>query len=226
MDDDAFDAAVVKAAFDMAAGEGWRGMTVAEAARAAGLDLPRVRTRFPSQGALLLRFGAMADRNALGIADEEADPRERLFDMVMRRFDTLQQHRDGVLALMQALPADPGLSLLLYGATLRSMNWLLGGAGVPASGLGGALRTHGLLAVWLSALRAWQRDDSTELSGVMAALDKGLTRAVEAERWLPGRRTPADTAADAFTPTSDEELAQELAAEGSAVEDSGAEPAV
>lgn len=200
MDDAAFDAAVVKAGFEMAAGRGWRRVNVAEAARDAGLDLPRARNRFPTRGVLLLRFGQIADAAALAVAVEEADPRERLFDMVMRRFDVLQAHRDGVLALLAALPADPGLSLLLYGATLRSMNWLLGGAGVPAGGLAGALRTHGLLAVWLSALRSWQRDGSPELSATMAAVDKGLTRAVEAERWLPGRRGPAEAAAEAFEP--------------------------
>ena len=205
MDDEAFDAALVKAVFDMAAGEGWRRANVAEAARTAGLDLKRARLRAPSRGALLLRFGQMADQSALDLPGDETDPRERLFDMVMRRFDALQQHRDGVLALMAALPADPGLSLLLYGATLRSMNWLLGAAGVPAGGLAGTLRTHGLLGVWLSGLRAWQRDDSAELSATMAAVDKGLTRAVEAERWLPGQRlSPAQAAAEAFDSVGDD----------------------
>ena len=199
MDDEAFDAALIKAVFDMAAGEGWARTNVAEAARTAGLDLRRARSRAPSRGAALLRFGQMADRAAMDIPGDETDPRERLFDMVMRRFDALQQHRDGVMALLAALPADPGLSLMLYGATLRSMNWLLGAAGVPAGGVTGALRTHGLMAVWLSGLRAWQRDDSAELSGVMAAVDKGLTRAVDAERWLPGRRqSPAEAASEAF----------------------------
>ena len=196
--DDGFDAAMVAACFAMAAGRGWRGLNTAEAARTAGLDLIRARARFPGRAALLLRFGELADGAALGIPADELDPRERLFDMVMRRVDVLQAHRDGVLALMSALPTEPGLSLLLYGATLRSMNWLLGGAGVPAAGVQGALRTHGLMAVWLATLRAWRTDDSTELSATMAALDRALTRAVEAERWLPGRHAPAEAAATAF----------------------------
>ncbi|MDP9095246.1 MAG: TetR family transcriptional regulator, partial [Pseudomonadota bacterium] len=72
--------------------------------------------------------------------------------------------------------------------TLRSMKWLLEAAGVPATGVSGALRIHGLMALWLYALRSWEQDDSLDLSGTMAAVDRGLDRAMQAERSLPGRR--------------------------------------
>ena len=64
----------------------------------------------------------------------------------------------------------------------------LEGAGVPASGVSGGLRVHGLLAVWLYALRAWEQDDSPDLSSTMAAVDRGLDRAMQAEQSMPGRR--------------------------------------
>ena len=198
MDDAAFDAAMITAAFDLAATRGWRRMSVGEAARTAGLDLARARARFPGRGAILMRFGLLADQGALGALEDDIDPRERLFDIVMRRFDALQRHRSGVLALLDTLPFDPGLGLLLYGATLRSMAWLLAGAGISNTGLSGALRVHGLLAVWMVGLRAWRMDDNQELSGTMAAVDKALNRAVEAEQWLPGRTPPAEAAAAAF----------------------------
>jgi hypothetical protein len=66
------------------------------------------------------------------------------------------------------------------------MGWLLEAAGVPAGGVLGGLRAHGLLAIWLYALRAWERDESPDLSGTMAAVDRGLDRAMRAERSLPG----------------------------------------
>ena len=183
---DDFDRAVIQAAFRQAALRGWAEVNVAEAARDAGLDLPRVRARFPGRAAVLLRFGVMADQLALtGGAD--GAPRERLFDMVMLRFDALQRHRTGVLALLSALRTDPATGLLLYGATLRSMKWLLDGAGIPTQGLTGALRVHGMQALWLYALRAWETDDSPDLSQTMAALDRGLDRAAQAEGMLPGR---------------------------------------
>ena len=118
--------------------------------------------------------------------------------MVMSRFDALQQHRAGILQLLRALRTDPATSLLLYGATLRSMKWLLDGASIPSSGIVGGLRVHGLLALWLYALRAWENDESADLSATMAAVDRGLDRAIQAENMLPGRG-PAEEAAAVFT---------------------------
>ena len=187
LDDAAFDRAVVRAVFDQAALRGWADVSLVEAAQEAGLDLARVRQRFPGRFAVLMRFGAQADGAALAGAATPGTPRERLFDILMNRLEALQAHRGGIMALLAALRTDPPTSLLLYGATLRSMKWLLEGAGIPANGITGALRVHGLMAIWLYALRAWERDESADLSGTMAAVDRGLDRAMQAERSLPGR---------------------------------------
>jgi ubiquinone biosynthesis protein COQ9 len=208
MNDAEFDRAAIKAVFDQAALRGWQDVSLVEAGQEAGLDLVRLRRRFPSRGAVLMRFGAEADGAALS-GVPSGSPRERLFDIVMNRFEALQAHRDGVLALLSVLRTDPATSMLLYGATLRSMKWLLEGAGVPASGISGALRVHGLLALWLYALRAWEQDDSPDLSGTMAAVDRGLDRALQAERSLPGRMPdsapsepmPTDSMTDPSLPT-------------------------
>ncbi|MBV8914040.1 MAG: TetR family transcriptional regulator [Acetobacteraceae bacterium] len=192
MDNAEFDRAVVKAVFEQAAVRGWADTSLVEAAQDAQLDLTRVRARFPGRGAVLMRFGVQADQAALGGASTNGAPREKLFDMLMNRFEALQAHRGGMMALLQALRVDPATAVLLYGATLRSMKWLLEAAGVPASGLMGQLRVHGLMAVWLYALRAWERDESEDLSATMAAVDRGLDRAMQAERGVPGRRAMQD----------------------------------
>ncbi len=199
MEDKQLDQALVAAVFSQAALRGWADVNIVEAARDADLPLDRVRARFPGRGAVLLRFGIMADQAALTAGSSEPSPRERLFDMVMSRFDALQPHRAGLLQLMRALRTDPATSLLLYGATLRSMKWLLDGAGIPSTGIVGGLRVHGLLALWLYALRAWENDESPDLSATMAAVDRGLDRAIQAENMLPGRPiAPAEDAAAVF----------------------------
>jgi len=198
MEDKQLDQALIAAVFSQAALRGWADVNIAEAARDAELPLDRVRARFPGRGAVLLRFGVMADQAALAAGSNDPSPRERLFDMVMSRFDALQQNRGGILQLLRAMRTDPATSLLLYGATLRSMKWLLDGASIPSSGLVGTLRVHGLLALWLYALRAWETDESADLSATMAAVDRGLDRAIQAENMLPGR-APAEEAAAVFT---------------------------
>jgi ubiquinone biosynthesis protein COQ9 len=192
------DRTMIAAVFEQAALRGWSDVSIADAARTAGVPLGEARARMPGRGAVLMRFGLMADLANVSMSET---PRERLFDIVMARFDALQQHRAGVLSLLAALRTDPGTSLLLYGATLRSMKWLLDGAGIPATGIVGGLRVHGLLALWLYALRAWEGDESADLSATMAAVDRGTDRAIQ-----PGQHvgisgapmSPAEAAAEVF----------------------------
>lgn len=188
MDNAEFNSALIASAFSLAAERGWSGVTIAQAARDADLPLARARLRFPTRCVVLLRFGGLADEAALSLATDEGAPRDRLFDILMRRIDFLQRHRTGVLALLRHLPADPPLALALAAASLCSMGWMLEGAGISARGPHGTLRAKGLLAVWLWTLRAWRRDDSDDLAATMAALDQALLRAEQAEEWLGGRR--------------------------------------
>jgi hypothetical protein len=203
MEDDAFDSALIGAAFAQAAEFGWRHVTIAGAARAGGLPLARARARFPGRAKLLLRLGRIADQAALAEVPAEGTVRDRLFDLLMRRIDVLQAHRAGVIALLRALPCEPPTAVLLACATRRSLRWLAPSVGIDLSGLRGELKLRGLLAAWLWTLRAWERDESADLSATMAALDTALGRAEQAMRWLRGR-TPrgsggepaSDTASD------------------------------
>ncbi len=191
MSDIDFDSALIAAFFRLVAKKGWRGTNVAEAARAAALSLAEARMRFPGRAAVLLRFGQMADQAALAATPTDGTVRDKLFDPLMRRFDALQAHRAGVIALLHALPSEPPMALLLACATRRSMRWMLETAGVSTAGLRGELRVRGLVAVWLWTLRAWERDESADLSGTMAALDAALRRAGQLAAWLGGDGTAA-----------------------------------
>lgn len=181
-----FDTALVTAALRIAADQGWRNVNVVAAARAAGLPLDEARARFPSRSSILLRFGRLADQAALKDAPSEGPIWDRLFDLLMGRFDALQAHRSGVKALLRALPTEPPTALLLACATRTSMRWLLQAAGVTATGPRGALQVRGLVAVWLWGVRAWQRDELDDLSATMAAVDAALGRADRVASWLSG----------------------------------------
>ena len=189
MSDTEFDTALVTAAFRLAGEQGWRNVTVAAAARAAGVTLVEARARFPSRPDILLRFGRLADQAALLDAPSEGPARDRLFDLLMRRFDVHQTHRAGVKAVLRSLPTDPATALLLTLATRRSMRWMLQAAGISATGVRGEAQVQGLMAVWIHATRAWERDQSDDLSGTMAAIDTALGRAEQIASWLHGQRS-------------------------------------
>ena len=193
MSDTDFDTALITAAFRIAAEQGWSKVTVPAAARAAGLSLAEARARFPSRGAILLRFGRLADQMALTDAAPDGPVRDRLFDLIMRRFDALQAQREGIRALIRALPLDPLTALMLACANNNSMRWMLQAAGVDATGPRGDLQVKGLNAVWLWSLRAWDKDESEDLSGTMAAVDKALEQAEQMASWLHGSKPAAET---------------------------------
>ena len=195
------DRALIASAFAQVAERGWWNLNLADAARAADVPLDVARRRVPTRCALLLRFGALADAHALQGASTIGLPRDRLFDVLMRRFDILQNHRAGVVRLLRALPTDPAAMLLLATANLASMQWMLGGTGISATGPLGVLRAKALLAVWLWTLHAWERDTTDDLSPTMAALDQALARAETAESWLRPRGKPAAEPATGASPS-------------------------
>ena len=206
MADPDFDRALVTAALAEAAEHGWDRVTPFTAARRADLPLDRARARFPRRGSILMALGRMADQAALSGVTEEGSARDRLFDVLMRRIDALQAYRAGVLAVLKSLPTDPGTALLLACASERSMGWMLEAAGLSSAGLRGMLRTKGLVAVWLWTIRAWERDESEDLSATMAALDTALGRAEQFAHYLntpPRPAEPPAPEADAAADTPD-----------------------
>ncbi|MBU6419952.1 MAG: TetR family transcriptional regulator [Proteobacteria bacterium] len=202
MTDQEFEAALLDAAFALGAEAGWLRVSAAAAARRAGLDLARARSLFPCTAEILRKFGHQADAAALSHVAADGSVRDKLFDILMRRFDYLQPRRAGVKALLRVLPFCPPLALAMAEMNLTSMGWLLEGAGVEATGFAGALKKRGLLAVWLYGLRAWAQDESPDLTATMAAVDKALARAED----IVQRQSPFATAAPpAESPTPEAE---------------------
>ncbi|BCK77003.1 hypothetical protein AA0242T_0290 [Acetobacter aceti NRIC 0242] len=176
-EDDQFDSTLLEAAMSLAASKGWSNISMPEIARHAGLDVGEVRCRYPFKTSVLLLLGRLADRSALIDDGSLGTSRETLFDLMMRRFDVFQQYRAGVLSVLKTLPFDPLVTVILGGATVDSMRWIAGAAGIQTSGIEGALRVQGVVALWTYALRSWEKDESEDLGLTMIALESGLDRA-------------------------------------------------
>ncbi|MTJ79937.1 MAG: TetR/AcrR family transcriptional regulator [Telmatospirillum sp.] len=168
--------AVVDAALFLAAERGWNGISLADIAAEAGVTLADMRVVAESKSAILKAFLARLDDSlwtgALPAADET--PRDRLFDVVMRRFDVMQEQRAGVKAIFRGLLADPLLLLMSGPHLLKTSARMLEVSGISASGPAGALKVKGLTAIYLAVLRVWLSDDSPDMGRTMAALDRFL----------------------------------------------------
>ncbi len=103
--------------------------------------------------------------------------------------------------MMRALPVEPAWGAWLSRETLKSMGWMLEGAGVSSRGLRGEVAKRGLAVVWAWGMRAWLRDETEDLSTTMAAVDVALARAdqiasrLSRDGFVPASESAADESA-------------------------------
>jgi AcrR family transcriptional regulator len=194
--------AIIDAALALAARQGWNDTTLADIAAEAGVSLAEAHRHFGSKAAILGGFADRIDDAVLAGTGTDLGaepPRDRLFDVLMRRFDALKPHKDAVRALASVGAADP-LALACGACRLaRSMRWMLEAAGIATSGCRGRLRVKALTLGWAIVLRVWLRDDTEDQAPTMAALDRLLRRGEAVEGWCAGfgRRAAPPAAAAA-----------------------------
>ena len=151
---------------------------LAEIAERAGVTLADLRGEFGTPLAILGAHVKELDRKVLAEVDpdmEEESPRERLFDVLMRRVELLSPHREAVRGLLRSARRDPPLALALNAMAVRSQQWMLTSAGIGASGPKGMVRAQGLALLFANVLRTWV-DDEDDNTQTLAALDRELAR--------------------------------------------------
>jgi hypothetical protein len=172
-----------------------------EIAARSGLTLAQCRAEFSATIWVLAAQVAETDRKVLegSTADmDEEPPRERLFDVLMRRLELMAPHRAAVRSLVRSITRDPALAVAVNGMAIRSHQWMLTAAGIDAAGPRGLVRAQALALLYGRVLRVWLKDQDPGLARTLAALDRELARG---QRWSgfldnilrfvprPGRRT-------------------------------------
>ena len=101
---------LIDAMLEIAARDGWQGVTLPAIAEGAGAGCPSfIRPGVPGS-AVLAAFTRRIDREVVAtdftFAPEDT-ARDRLFEVLMRRFDALQPHREAVQRIRTGLTRDP-----------------------------------------------------------------------------------------------------------------------
>src|SRR3954469_7703664 len=154
-----------------------------EIAARSGLTLANCRGEFGSTLAIYAAHVKDLDRKMLASASgdmAEEPPRERLFDVLMRRIETMAPYREATRSLLKSVSRNPGLAFAMNGLAVRSQSWMLTAADIDAAGPRGMIRAQGLAMLFASVLRTWIDDDDDGLARTMAALDRALARG---QRW-------------------------------------------
>lgn len=167
---------IVASALRLAAERPWHEVSLAEIAAGAAVSLPVLRTELDSKSAIIAAFTRMIDDQLLAQPRAKVDgasPRDRLFDVIMARFDALQPYRSALRSMLaRPSPVEPDQMK----AFVVSQRWMLTAAGIDAEGLKGGVKTLGLASLYMAVFHTWLDDDDPGLARTMAALDRRLRR--------------------------------------------------
>jgi len=174
---------IIEAFFALLAEQSFEDIGYADIAARAGVSLAALREEFGAKLPIVAAYLKAIDRTVL--AGDDADmaeepPRERLFDVLMRRLEALAPHKAAIRSLMRSARRHPGLALALNGLAVRSQQWMLTAANIDAAGPKGMIRAQGVALLFAGVLRTFLDDQDAGLARTMAALDRALARG---QRW-------------------------------------------
>ncbi|PPD13744.1 MAG: TetR family transcriptional regulator [Methylobacterium sp.] len=190
-------ARVVDALMALAARQPWDMISLTAIAEEAEISLADLRDLFPSKGAILGGFVRRIDRIVLdGTGEDMQDQpaRERVLDIMMRRFDALLPYRDALRSISRAFERDPLGMLALNQQGLNSWRYMLEAAGIEVDGPMGALKIQGAILVFARAFRIFLDESDPALTRTMAALDREVKRG----EWVLARAEGLDRMAAPF----------------------------
>ena len=171
--------ALIDAGLVLASLEGWQNVTMAKIAMEAGLGLADALSEFSSKNQVLAAFSRRVDLAVLSsvVFAKEETARDRLFEVIMRRFDVLSPYKHGLHAVISGFRHEPISGFCSCARINASMRLMLETAGLGSKGFQGELKARGLTIIYANSFRVWLGDDSPDLAATMAALDRSLMRA-------------------------------------------------
>lgn len=191
---------ILNAFVESVAEKGWRRTTVAGIIESAGIGLADYYREFDGKASLARTLTRQVTAESLANLDSfdpDDPPRDRLFEVLMARFDALNPIKETVRAIVRASPTDPMLAAEMACATGYAMAQALDAAELPSGGLFGPARAQALGLAYLSTVRVWLADDTPDMAKTMAHLDRQLGRLDRLAGLLDRDRTsPPEAAAD------------------------------
>ncbi len=171
---------IVDALMDLARERRFEEISIRAICAAAGVSLADFRDAFPSKGAVLAGLSRRIDRAVLAQDSSELtdeSPRERLFDILMRRLEAMTPYREGLREATAWIRRDAAAALAMNQVVVGSMRFMLEAAGIDVDdGAAGAIKLQGVALAWARIVGVWLDDDDPGLSKTMAELDRELTR--------------------------------------------------
>lgn len=160
--------------------ESFSSVTLRGVADEANVPLAKLVMTFSQKTELLDAFASRIDEIVL--ADDDPDmgdepARERLFDVLMRRYDALLPYKLALIQLEKDARRDPALMLELARIASRSMRRMAVSADLDVEGARGGLVLTGLLRLHERTMRVFLAEEEGGQAKTMASLDTALRQA-------------------------------------------------
>ena len=173
----------LKRAYDAIVDRGWHHVSLTDIVKATDMSLADLRNHISSKYDLIKALNHQIDAAVLDEVtggDMDHSARDRLFEVMMARFDALEPFKDALGVMAMAARTDLHLAAQTRRSIEKSMGWMLEAAGLSAGGWKGAFRRNGLALVYVRTSLVWLKDGSEDLSATMKSMDSALG---DAERW-------------------------------------------
>ena len=171
---------LIDSAFILALEKRWAHLSMGDIARHANVPLSEALSVFHNRDALLDTVIGKVDHAALGECanfQEDDTTKDKLFALLMARFDALTPYRQAMKAIAKDILCNPLLITCRLPRLLQSMALMLEAVGIQSSGPAGIIKANGLALIFANTLRIWLGDETEDQGATMAALDQGLGRA-------------------------------------------------
>ncbi len=167
---------VIDAALRLAARRDFGDVSLSDIAHEADISLADLRDLFPSKGAIVGGFSRRIDRQVLDevSAKDSHDPaRDRLYEVLRKRLEALEPHRDALASISRWAARDPLTGTALNRETVNSMRYMLEAADIDCEGPVGSVKLQGLALAWGRVLDAWFEHG---FSFALETLDREIAR--------------------------------------------------
>jgi len=168
---------LLEAALGLVERDGWQAYGPLRLARETGAGLAEIVTQLGDRAEILAAMGRRADMAMIDVAVEdlaEMSPKERVFELMMRRFESLRPARPALRRLRRE--AAPEVWLEGLGNLRRAMKLIVEAADLAGHGPRRAVVAAALASAYLRTGRIWLDDDSEDLARTLAELDRQLDR--------------------------------------------------
>ena len=175
----------VQAALKLAETQHWGDLTLAAIAAEADLSLDAFHGLADKDDLSAAVEKAFDARMSEGSLDAEETARTRLFDVIMMRFEMMEEVRDGAMSYLRWRDRSLEGMVLHLRARAATAKWALACAGLDGTDrIPRGIQIAALSWALAQAERAWRQETSPDLSRTMAALDAELIKLEERSEWI------------------------------------------